>query len=289
MDATDRSDLAIRAGGLDWAAHWQQLVEAREAAGRAPATADGPRWDARADRFARLTQALDAATDPFVQTLRAAALPSDTLLDIGAGAGRYCLPLAPHVARVTAVEPSPGMRAQLAAAAESRDLGNVDVVADYWPQAVVEPHDVVVLANVLYFVRDIVPFLEKLDRSARRACYLLHRVEPRLTSVLGRWQEIGGPTPPPEPGFLDLYDVLFAMGIRASARLLPREFAVRYDTLEEAVAEVHQFLAVGPGVHPEDAQIRALLADVLIEQDGRLGFPHEPQMAIVSWEKPYQG
>ncbi|HEY7063314.1 MAG TPA: class I SAM-dependent methyltransferase [Chloroflexota bacterium] len=286
MDAMDRSDLAIRAGGLDWAAHWRRLLEAREAAGRAPATMDGCRWDARADRFARLTQALDAATDPFVQTLRAAVQPSDTLLDVGAGAGRYCLPLAPHVARVTAVEPSPGMRARLAAAAERRDLDNVDVVAGSWPQAAVEPHDVVVVANVLYFVRDVVPFLEKLDRSARRACFLLHRVEPRLTPLLARWQEIGGQAPLPEPGFLDLYNVLFAMGIRASARLLPREFAVRYDTLEEAVAEVREFLAVGPGPHPDDAQIRALLAEILVERDGRLGLPHEPQMAIVSWEKP---
>jgi SAM-dependent methyltransferase len=286
MDATDRTDLAIRAGRLDWAAHWWQLVEARETAGRAPATADGCRWDARADRFARLTQDLDAATDPFVQTLRAAVQPSDTLLDIGAGAGRYCLPLAPHVARVTAVEPSPGMRAQLAAAAEFRNLGNVDVVAGYWPAATVEPHDIVVLANVLYFVRDIVPFLETLDRSARRACYVLHRVEPRLTPALARWQELGGQAPPPEPGFLDLYNVLFAMGIRASARLLPRAFAVRYDTLEEAVAEVRQFLAVGSGAPPDDVQIRALLADLLVERDGRLGFPYEPQMAIVSWEKP---
>jgi SAM-dependent methyltransferase len=285
MEGTERDALALRAGGMDWAEHWRRLVAAREASGRPAATADGCRWDARADRFARLTRSLDATTDPFVQTLRTAVQASDTLLDVGAGAGRYCLPMAAHVARVTAVEPSPGMRAQLAAAAELRGLGNVDVVAGSWQDAAVEPHDVVFVANVLYFVQDIVPFLEKLDRSARRACFILHRVEPRLTPVLARWQEIGGRVPPPEPGFLDLYNLLFALGIRASARLLPREFAPRYDTLEEAVAEVRQFLAVGPGAHPDEAQIRALLAEVLVEADGRLGLPHEPQMAIVWWEK----
>jgi SAM-dependent methyltransferase len=285
MASTERSGLEIHAGALDWAEHWRRLVEAREPSFRGAAPAGGCRWDARAERFARLTSALDAATDPFVRTLRGILRPTDTLLDVGAGAGRYCLPLAASVARVTAVEPSPAMRAQLAEAADARGLRNVDVVASDWQSAQVEPHDVVILANVLYFVRDVVPFLEKLDRAARRACVIMHRVEPRLTPVISRWKALGGRVPPSEPGFLELYNLLFSLGIRPDARILPRTFAPRYDTLEEAVAEARQALAVVPDERPDDARIRALLADILVERDGQLGLPYEPQMAIVWWEK----
>ena len=52
--------------------------------------------------------------EPALDRLLALAEPADTWLDIGAGAGRYALPLALHVAEVVAIEPSAGMRAALA-------------------------------------------------------------------------------------------------------------------------------------------------------------------------------
>src|SRR5438270_582726 len=78
---------------------------------------------------------------------------SDTVLDVGAGAGRYSLPVASMVRRLTAIEPSAGMRASFAEELERRGITNVDIVADSWEDARVEQHDVAMVANVLYFVR----------------------------------------------------------------------------------------------------------------------------------------
>jgi len=137
------------------------MVEARETSGPGNFQAGGSRWEARAERFARLTRGLNASTDPFIQVLKEALRPADAVLDVGAGAGRYSLPIAPSVARLTAVEPSAGMRANLEEEAARRGITNVAVVATSWEDAEVEPHDVAFVANVLYFVKDAMGFVEK--------------------------------------------------------------------------------------------------------------------------------
>src|ERR1051326_6470475 len=48
--------------------------------------------------------------DPALEALRAIVRPTDTLLDIGAGGGRYALPLALECREVIAIDPSDGMR-----------------------------------------------------------------------------------------------------------------------------------------------------------------------------------
>ena len=51
------------------------------------------------------------------------------VVDVGCGAGHLAFALAPYVARVTAVDPSPGMRATVAAAARDRGLANLATCA----------------------------------------------------------------------------------------------------------------------------------------------------------------
>jgi SAM-dependent methyltransferase len=260
------------------------MAEERQGYDVARAEPSANRWDARAGRFARLTQSLDPATDPFVVALRRALRPTDAVLDVGAGAGRYAMAVASTVARLTAVEPSGGMRAAFEQAATERGLKNVRLLAGGWPETDVEPHDVAFAANVLYFVPDAVPFIEKLDRVATRACCIYHRVE-ELASVLGSlWSEVRG-SRPPEPGFIELYNLLFAMGIRPNVELVRPPFAARYGSLDEAVAESRQFLGLDPGDSSRDERLRSALSELLIPGDGGFGFPRNPQMAIVWWEK----
>ena len=55
--------------------------------------------------------------------------PDDRWLDIGAGAGRYALPLAAEVGEVIAVEPSASMRNALRTGKEEHGLANVRIIA----------------------------------------------------------------------------------------------------------------------------------------------------------------
>ncbi|TMF02817.1 MAG: class I SAM-dependent methyltransferase [Chloroflexi bacterium] len=48
--------------------------------------------------------------EPTLELLRSLVLPTDTVIDIGAGGGRYALPLALVTREVVALEPSEGMR-----------------------------------------------------------------------------------------------------------------------------------------------------------------------------------
>jgi SAM-dependent methyltransferase len=58
----------------------------------------------------------------------AAPTPDDRAVDLGAGAGHATLALAPHVAHVTAVDPTPEMLAVAARLAGEREVANVDFV-----------------------------------------------------------------------------------------------------------------------------------------------------------------
>src|SRR5207237_3330888 len=135
---------------VDWAENWR-----RKHATRAAHPVGQRDWDARAGRFARMTADLDPSREPFVRALAQVVKPTDRVLDVGAGAGRYALALARLAAQVTAVEPSAGMRAALEQAIADRQVANVSLVAGSWQEVQVEPHDVAVCAHVLYFVADI--------------------------------------------------------------------------------------------------------------------------------------
>ena len=54
--------------------------------------------------------------------------PSDTVLDVGAGAGRYAVPAATRAREVIALEPSKGMGEALLREAEKRNVSNIRLI-----------------------------------------------------------------------------------------------------------------------------------------------------------------
>ncbi len=108
----------------DPSANWRALVAGRDTQrGTDQRDGDPTRdpWRGRADRFATYSAELPP-DDPLFLRLRAAVRPDDTVLDVGAGAGRYALPLAGLAGKVVAVEPSPAMRRHLAALGIAADV-----------------------------------------------------------------------------------------------------------------------------------------------------------------------
>ena len=73
-----------------------------------------------------------------LDALLSLARPTDRWLDIGAGAGRYALPLALRVAEVIAVEPSASMRNALRSGKAEHGLDNLTLVGAAWPDALAE-------------------------------------------------------------------------------------------------------------------------------------------------------
>jgi len=170
----------------------------------------------RADHWADLAELfrLDPHR-PWDQNLHAIAghlEPTDVLLDVGGGAGRVSLPLAGQVREVVLVEPSESMRGQFIASRDEAGITNVRVSPDWWMDSV-ETGDVAVTSDVVYFVRDIVPFVAKLHNSAsRRVILCVWRPTPGdMDNELRR--VLFGERPPPWPGLSELAAVLWEMGL----------------------------------------------------------------------------
>ena len=277
----------IRAGGIDWVAHWFELVEHRRIVIEGLAS-QGPQtgfWDTRAGRFAQRAQATDPTTDPLTLGLLDLVKDGETVLDVGAGTGRYAFPLAGVASRVTAVEPAAAMRTQFEQAITAREAQNITLVPGKWENAEVEPHDLVLCANVLYPIADITPFILKLDAHARRLGVIIIRVDQMGAMVDPLWNEIWGLNRPPEPGLLDLYNLLFALGIRADVRLAQRAAAQRYADIEDAFGQARNQLFLPADNHQHDDRIRAFLVDALVPSGTGFEAPHNPQYALASWEK----
>ena len=177
----------------------------------------GDRWAELAAEF-RMDprRALDGNLSALAEYLNS----TDTLVDVGAGAGRVSLAMASRVAEVVAVEPSAGMREQFVASRDEAGIANARVVADWWMDCA-ETGDIVHLADVTYFVREIVPFITKLHNSAsRRVMITVWNPTPGDVDLFPRRLLFGEATPK-WPGMPELVAVLWEMGLLPHVRPLP--------------------------------------------------------------------
>jgi SAM-dependent methyltransferase len=269
QDTTSR--MAGTPYSVDWAEHWKQLVAERSAA--AGSHGDPSYWDRRAPSYARSTR---ARADEFLDVLAPHLSPHKTLIDVGAGAGRHALPLAERLEWVTAVEPSEGMRAQI----PPRD--NMTVVASTWEDAVVAPADLLICCHVMYGVEEPVPFIAKMERSARERIFVMLREVPMLhPAVVVRERLLGGQEPP-LPRFTDLFMLLIQMGIAPDVSFIRYPINQRYAGMDEALADCRAL--IGPGW--DEPKARAILRDVLVEEGGELVFDAGVTLAGIAHWRP---
>ncbi len=123
MNPADRT-AAEAAWGARVRAHHEQSARVRE-------TPEGGDFYAPVSRL--FVADPHRTDDEVLDHLLPLARPNDTWLDIGAGAGRYALPLALRVREVVALDPSPGMLAALREQAAEHRIANVRAVEGRWP------------------------------------------------------------------------------------------------------------------------------------------------------------
>ncbi|MDP9238892.1 MAG: class I SAM-dependent methyltransferase [Chloroflexota bacterium] len=272
---------------IDYAARWAQIVERRrvqmDTAYAAAGIVNADYWGKRAKTYRQaLHERVDE--DPFLQRVRAATSRRSTVLDVGAGTGRHTLALAPHVSRVVAIDPSPAMLGLLAEDVEAQGLRNVDVMHAEWLAADVEPADVAICSHVLYPIADVMPFVRKLEASARERVFVYLRTDP-LPTDLGLWKEFYGIPLQRQPVHMDLINVLAHAGIFADVEVVEHRFTWTFADLDEAQQQVRNSLCLAEDDAAANAKLHRLLEERLVSwPGGRLG-PElgSARSAIVSW------
>lgn len=262
------------------AAAYAELVQVRREQGErlAPLSRKGDRWVSRAADF---RPGRIAALE--LETLCAHLRRSDVLLDVGAGAGRFAIPLSNHVERVVAVEPSASMREHLAGAIADASCDNIEVVPSEWPADVVPAvpvADVSLVANVLYGVEAIVPFLRELERHTTRTCMVVTFDRTPNAPIPEIWQAIHGEPFQEGPALRELVAVLLVMG-----RTVTIEPVTSHDLQPGTIEEIQQAFRwiyyVQPG-DPGDQEFRSQL-----ERRATGGVVRPPVVrrysAVVSW------
>jgi SAM-dependent methyltransferase len=254
---------------VDWEEHWRQLVRRRQARFGAH------EWS-QFDRIARnYASAVGRQPDRLLNFLEPYLGPTKTLLDVGAGTGRYAAPLAARLAQVVAVEPAAGMRALI------QSIANLTVVPSDWLTATVAPADLVLCSHVLYAIEDPVPFIRKLAASARERVFVYLRNSQPVHPALPLGEVLTGEKSPRMPQLTDLYLLLRQLGIVADVALWPNHWVQRFPDLDAALAACRERLADAW----DEGKARTWLADHLdSESDGSLSYT-DPRstVGVIHW------
>jgi len=233
------------------------------------------------------------AGDPVLDALVALARPDDIWLDIGAGAGRYALPLAPHVAELVAIDPSAAMLDALRGGMAEHGIANVGAVAGRWPpdpelRSIIGPDpvaDVALIAHVGYDVEAIVPFLDAMEAAARRLCVAVLMDSSPASLAAPFWPIVHGEARIPLPARPQLLELLIARGTPPAASVLSTERRTWSDR-DELVTMLRRQLWTAPGSEADDRLLAAVAELVATAADGSVTIPTAAalEVGVLTWE-----
>ncbi|MBA4180539.1 MAG: hypothetical protein C0506_08125 [Anaerolinea sp.] len=220
--------------------------------------------------------------EPALDLLLSLALPGDTWLDIGAGGGRYALPIALHTREVIALDPSDAMLQVLREGMAEFEVPNIRVVQSRWPPEAKLQADVCLISHIGYDIEEIGPFLDAMEAAAGRLCVavLLARAPAAVAEPF--WPPVHGEPREPLPALPEFLALQLARGRLCEVRLSERAGG-SYPSEEAALRFLRQQLFIEPGGEGESRLIKALAA-VPRGPDGELQVSAGPTpLGVVSW------
>src|SRR5687767_2770101 len=220
--------------------------------------------------------------DGTLDALLDVARPDDVWLDVGAGGGRYALPLALHVREVVAIDPSAAMVNALAEDAATHGIENVRVIEARWPMPDPPSGDVGLMAHVGYAIAMIGSFLDQLEAQSTRLCVAVMGESAMTTVATLYWNEIHGEPRVRLPALPELLVLLTARGRLPEVHLVDRA-PPTFASLDEAHAMARRQLWLREG-SAADERLSKLIAESVSERDGHFAFEWSPtKIGIVSW------
>lgn len=213
--------------------------------------------------------------DPVLQALLALVRPGETWLDVGAGAGRFALPIAraldPSGGSVVALDASASMLEGLREIADDYAIENVRTLEARWPLA--NPSgsnveaDVVLIAHVGYDIDAIGAFVDALEAAARRLCVAVLMDRVPASAVDPFWPPVHQESRVPLPALPDFAELLRARGREPSTGRVVAE-PRRFDSREALEGFVRRQVWIDPS-GAKEARLRSALDELAIrDADG---------------------
>jgi SAM-dependent methyltransferase len=268
---------------------WNEILDARsqqmDAAYAKLNRTSADFWDRRASRF-HLSTKDTVAQDPLYIRLCETISSRSSVLDVGAGTGRFSLSLAPLVDQVIAVEPSAAMLNFLRQDAAAKEMTNISFIQSTWQDASDNLQaDIVICSHVVYPIRDIEPFLLKLQSAALQAIYIYARATHIDALTADLWRHFHHDNRCLPPGYIHVLDVLYELGIYANVDVVTVPSSLRYPSLDVAVTEMTEQLIL-PDDEKTRIELKTMLKEWLVASDDVLVPPVKKMVnAIIWWKK----
>jgi precorrin-6B methylase 2 len=271
----------------DWTTLWKELSDIQS---RAFSKKQGDKedcWRDKARDFDKMVEKRWAKPDSSRQFLldKLSANPGSSLLDIGAGTGKWSVLAASHAAKITALEPSPSMQAVLKEKIDAMKIPNIDIFTGAWPEDDPGCHDFILASHSMYGIADFPLFVTRMCDFARRGCILVMRA-PFADSIMAKAaMQIWG-QPYDSPNFQIAYNILLGMDIYPDVIMEADGTwpAWTSDSFDDAMEDIKTRLDLdGTTVH--DVFLWDLLAKHLTKQpDGSYVWPAGNRSALVYWD-----
>ena len=230
--------------------------------------------------------------EPVLEALLRLIEPGETWLDIGAGAGRYALPialaLAPSGGRVIALDASHGMLDALLELQSEHGITDVEVVETRWPPVDGDlgrfTADVALIAHVGYDIESIGPFVRAMEAVTRRLCVAVLMERQPASIADPCWPPVHGESREALPALPAFVELLRARGREPSVDMVERE-PRRFASRDELEGFLRRQLWVERGSAADRRFQAALDEELVIDADGRVGLRGQGVLPIgvVTW------
>ncbi len=257
----------------DWLKLWRELVAINNSGHK--------EHSSLRNRYEEHAQKHSERFDPLLDFVLKNIGKNETVLEIGAGNGRWTLPIARKCKSVTAIEPSPDMRTLLRRNIEAAGLKNVEIVPASWENAAIRTHDVGVCAHAMYSNPDIASFVHKLEQHTKKTCYLAIRL-PAIDGIIGELSTKIHGTPHDSPNAIVAFNALYSMGICANALVENEVYRWENKTLDEAFSRAKHHLRLD-ATDEYDRLIWDTLKSKLIRENDIIMWPDGMRSALLWW------
>ena len=240
-------------------------------------------WKNRAEHFERHIKSLSGVADEMIARFQCK--PTDTVLDIGAGTGRYAIPVAKQVAFLTAIEPSATMRTMLKSKQAEHGISNMEIISHPWEDIIVgkdiQPHDIVI-ASHSFTMHDVKEAIIKMHQAAKREFWFIlfagKKMESWVRDAL-RKAEIDAGFEQRPFDYLIIYSILHSLGLYADVHISAYEFFETYPDVETAVQDWKLMYDV-----PSENEIFTQeITRRLICTDEGFALPRTSRIAAIHW------